>query len=144
MGRMKGYTLSPERIKRMQMAKERRNKGYTRHLHVVEELARKKIEELFKEWGVDLKEARFIVEGCNKDFQFIPKLQEENLAFNDAVKKGREFLELQKVKEVDILCYSEGVESKTEQTGNVVFMKKIESEYLVESYDEWGRRPGAE
>ena len=144
MGRQKGYSLSPERIKRMQMAKERRKLGYTRHLHVVEDLARKKIEELFKEWGVDLKEARFNVAGIGKDFHPILELQEENLSFDNTVIKGREFLELQKVKEVDIICYDEGVESQTEQTGNVMFMKKIGHEYLVESYDEWGKRPGSE
>ena len=144
MGREKGYTLSDERIKRMQMAKERRKMGFTRHLSVVEELARKKIEELFKEWGVDINEARFVVEGCDKDYSLIPELQEKNLAFGDAIKKGREFLELQKVKEVDIICYDKKVENRTEQTANVMFMKKIGFEYLVESYAEWNCRPGAE
>lgn len=143
MGREKGYKLSPERIKRMQLAKERRKKGITKHLYVVEILVEEKMKQLFKKWNLDIEDFLFAVEGFGHTLEIILELREETIAFENVAKKAVEYLEKKNVREVGIR-YTEDekvILDETEQTGNVVFLKKIGSEYLVESYAQWGRHP---
>ncbi len=135
MGREKGYKLSPERIKRMQMAKERRRLGYTKHLYVVEILVNHKMEELFKKWHLDLENSLFTVEGCDNRFGLIPNLQEKNMRFRDVDKKVVEYLEKREVKEVVVRCDDKKVLAETQETENVVLIRKEGKDYFVADYD---------
>ncbi len=135
MGRRKGYKLSPERIQRMQMAKERRKLGYTIHLYVVEILANHKMEELFKKWHLDIEDSFFTVEGCDNRFGLIPNLQEKNVRFRDVDKKVIEYLEKKEVKEVVVHCADNKVLAETQETGNVVLIRKEGKDYFVADYD---------
>lgn len=130
MGREKGYKLSPERIKRMQLAKERRKKGITRHLYVVEILAEEKMKQLFKKWHLDIEDFLFVVDPYDrKDIVF--DLRKEDLKFEPAVKLAVECLKNMKVIEVDLVCDDKQILKVTGGNGRIVNIEKKGKEYLV-------------
>jgi hypothetical protein len=137
MGREKGYKLSEERIKRMQLGRERRKLGYTRHLHVVEILAEEKMNQLFIEGHLDIEDFWFLVEGLDYQFDPIIEMRKENVRFDKVANIIVGFLESKRVSEVEVVCTNQNVLKITEGRGNVLFVRKKGSEYLVENFKDW-------
>lgn len=140
--------LSEDLKARMQMARKRKELGYTRHLEIAGEMARKKIEGLFDEWDIEVEGTLFHVTAMDWKFEVLwdkvqnDLLQAKELQFKDIVSKAVEFLARRKVSEIGIWSSDKVVGGETEETGNVVFIRKIKLEYLIESYKEWNERIG--
>jgi len=139
-----GREISKDLKQRMQRARKRKELGYTRHLEIAGEMAMKKIEELFDEWELDVEDFLFMVQAMGWEFDIILDLRAEGVKFKDVVSKVVEFLGRKKVSEIGVECFEQGVLGETEQTGNVVFVRKMGLEYLVESHKEWNKRLVAE
>lgn len=137
MGREKGYKLSPERIKRMQMAKERKKLGYTRHLSVVGEMIPKKLNALFEKWHIDIEVFLFLVDGCDYRFDPITELRKKNVKWDYVASIAIRLLESKKVSEVEVVCDDERVLKLTANRGNVLFVRKKGAEYFVEDFYDW-------
>jgi len=134
MGRIKGYKLSDERIKRMRLAKERRKKGITKHLYVVEILVEDKMQRLFKEWRLDIEDFWFDIDPYDRK-DFIDGLGKKNLRFEPAVKFAVECLENMKVEEVALVCMDNQILKVTGDIGNIVHIKRQGKEYFVSEAD---------
>ena len=135
-----GRELSEDLKKRMQRARKRRELGYTRHLEIAGEMVRKKVEELFDEWDLDVTDSLFIVDALDWEHEPIFDLQYKEKDLVKVVSKAVEYMEKRGVSDVGIWSSNERVGAKTERTGNVIFIRKKGSEYLVESHEEWNER----
>ncbi|TET72866.1 MAG: hypothetical protein E3J56_04820 [Candidatus Aminicenantes bacterium] len=139
-----GRQISEDLKQRMQRARKRKELGYTQHLEIAGKMAMKKVEELFKEWDVDVKNSLFRVVAMDWGFDIILDLMPEGVKFKDVASIAVKFLAKRKVSEIGVECFEEEVLRKTERTGNVVFIRKAGSEYLVESHKGWNERLGFE
>lgn len=140
--------ISEDLKERMQRARKRKARGYTCHLEVAGKMAKKKIEELFDEWDIEVEGTLFHVTAMDWEFEVLwdkvlnDLLQAKGLQFKEVVSKAVEFLARRDVSEIGIWSSDKVVGRETEQTGNVVFIRKKGVEYLVESYKEWNERIG--
>lgn len=137
MGREKGYTLSPERIKRMQLARKRKGLGFTRHLSIVGEMIPKKLNALFEKWKIDIEDFLFLVDGCDYEFNPIFEIRKENVRWDYVANIAVRLLENKKVSEVEVVCYDEPILKLTKDRGNVLFIRKKGAEYFVEDFNNW-------
>lgn len=144
MGREKGYTISDDHKQRMQRARKRKEIGYTRHLRVAGEIAKKKIEQQFERWNISSEETLFTVDPLDWEFEPILELQYKVKDLVEAVRKAIGYMERRGVSEVGICCSEERVLAETQKTGWLIFIRKKGSEFLVETYKEWNQRLGAE
>ena len=140
--------ISEDLKERMQRARKRKELGYTQHLEIAGEMAKKKIEELFEEWDLDEQGSLFQITAMDWQYEVLfdraknDLLQAKGLQFKDVVSKVVEFLARREVSEIGVECFEKEVCRETEETGNVVFIRKIGLEYLIESYKEWNERIG--
>jgi len=140
MGRQKGFMISDDHKQKMQRARKRKELGYTRHLEIAGEMVRKKVEELFDEWDLDVTDSLFIVDALDWEHEPIFDLQYREKNLVKVVGKAVELMEKRGVSDVGIWSSDERVGAKTEKTGNIVFLRKAGSEYLVESHEQWNER----
>lgn len=137
MRKEKVYTLSPERIRRMQMGRARRKLGYTRHLSVVGELVPKKLKALFEKWEIELEDFLFLVDGLDYKYNPIIELRKENVSWDYIAGIAIKQLENKKVSEIEVVCYDQPILTLTKDRGNVLFIRKKGSEYFVEDFNNW-------
>ena len=142
--------ISEDLKQRMQRARKRKELGFTQHLEIAGRMAMKKVEELFKEWDVDVKDTLFQVTAMDWQYEVLfdrslnDLLQAKGVKVKEVINKAVEFLERKDVSEIGIECSEDKVLRATEQTGNVVFVRKAGVEFLIESYSEWNERLGGE
>lgn len=134
--------LSEDLKKRMRKALERKRLGYTHHLEIAGRMVEKKIEALFKEWGLDVNDVLFRVISMTWQEEMIFDLAPTEVKFKDVVQEILKQVKLKETRIVLVECSDKGVLRKTEETGNVIFLEKIKLEFLVEGYKEWNSRLG--
>lgn len=141
--------LSEDLKERMQRARKRKALGYTHHLEIAGRMAEKKIEALFKEWSLDVNDVLFTIVAMSWEDEMIFDDSARDVKFKDMISKVKKQLILREVREVWVECFDKGVLKVTQQTGNLIFVKKVKLEYLVESckvfndqLKEWNSRLG--
>ena len=132
--------ISEDLKERMQRALERKRLGYTPHLEIAGRMAEKKIEELFDEWGLDVNESLFTIESMDFECKMLFDLSVRDVKFGGVIAEVLKQARVREVRDVVVECSDEGVLRETEETGNIIFVKKKGLEYLIESHKEWNER----
>ena len=135
-----GRQISEDLKQRMQRGRKRKEIGYTQHLEIAGEMAKKKIEELFKEWGLDVNESLFTIESMDFECEMLFDLSVRDVKFGGVIAEVLKQVRVREVRDVVVECSDEGVLRETEETGNIIFVKKKGLEYLIESHTEWNER----
>lgn len=128
-----GRQISEDLKKRMRKALERKRLGYTHHLEIAGRMAEKKIEALFKEWSLDVNDVLFTIVAMSWEDEMIFDDSARDVKFKDVINEVKKQLERKEVRDVGVECFDKGVLKVTQQTGNLIFVKKVGLEYLVES-----------
>ncbi len=135
-----GRQISEDLKRRMQRARKRKELGYTHHLEIAGRMAKKKIEALFKEWGLDVNESLFTIESMDFECKMLFDLSVRGVKFGGVIPEVLKQARVREVRDVVVECSYEGVLRETEETGNIIFVKKKGLEYLIESHKEWNER----